>query len=285
VAGHRLDRTTLDWLTGRILDPIEAGERVGPVPLALLLRRYLSEARADLAEPLGVALARELDHQARQGCESDREEWLTLFSAAAAASSDPRLAQAAGELLPAVRRVWSDRAGGSVEPVMRSLEACLAAVHLPAARELITEAIDALERVVGAAYRPGAGMSHDATGAFTRGGPGDQVHSASALLTAFLLCGRLPYAMLADELMQSVLNSPAGQDRPFDVDCDAARVFCRLAALHRAEEYRRSAVLPPGVDYAHEAARVLDALAPLLPGRDSEAAAFGLALAEWLDLQ
>ena len=62
-------------------------------------------------------------------------------------------------------------------------------------------------------------------------------------------------------------------------------MFGRLAALHRDEEYRRTAVLAVGEDYAADAARTLAALAPSVRKRGVEAAAFGLALAEWLNLQ
>src|SRR5687767_6718351 len=63
-----LTGATLDWLTDRILDALERDEQVGPAALQLLLRRYSFEAREDLTEPLGAALARELDRQAEEGC-------------------------------------------------------------------------------------------------------------------------------------------------------------------------------------------------------------------------
>ena len=89
---------------------------------------------------------------------------------------------------------------------MRAVEACLLSVNVPEARELAAEAIDALERVVAGAYRPGEGMSHQiGASPFVRGGLTDQVRSASTLLTAYMLTARLPYAMLADELMQPVV--------------------------------------------------------------------------------
>ena len=55
---------------------------------------------------------------------------------------------------------------------------------------------------------------------FVRGGLTDHVRSASTLLTAYMLTARLPYAMLADELMQSVVRrSPSGErDAPFALD-------------------------------------------------------------------
>ena len=261
--------------------------------LQLLLRRYSSGARADLAEPLGAALARELGRQAQHGCDDDCESWITLFSEASAVSDDPRLPRVAGELLGGLRPRWSrpDKGAEHVEAVarvMHSVEACLLAVNLPQARELAAEAIDALERVVAGAYRPGLGVAHSTAKIFVRGGLSDHVRSASTLLTAYVLTARLPYAMLADELMQSVLRTPPDEpdgDMSFERKCELARVLCRLAALHRDEEYRRTAVLALNVDYGADAAHTLAALASAVPERGVDAAPFGLALAEWLDLQ
>jgi hypothetical protein len=64
--------------------------------------------------------------------------------------------------------------------------------------------------------------------------------------------------------------------------CELALVFCRLALLHRDDEYRRTAVLPVDEDYAGDARRTLTALAPSVREWGIEAAPFGLALAEWL---
>ena len=285
-----LDAATLDWLTDRILDALARDERVGAVALQFLLRRYSTEAGEKLTEPLGAALARELDRHVRHGCEDDREGWIAVFSGAAAISDDPRLSRAAADLLDGARTRWSSREPRVVDEVMRSVEACLSSVNLREARELAAEAVDALERVVAGACRPGQGVSHQtAPATFVRGGLSDHVRSASALLTAYVLTARLPYAMLADELMQSVLRTPPeepdSRDVPVALNCEMARVFCRLAALHRDGEYRRTAVLSVDEDYAADARRTLAALAPSVREQGVEAAPFGLALAEWLNLQ
>ena len=291
-----LDETTLDWLTDRITDALARGEQVTPAALLLLLRRFATTAREDMAEPLGAALAREVDRLAEHEHDGDREGWIVVFSEAAAVSDDPRLPRATVDLLEELRPRWSSHPGGgapgpdAVDAVMRSIEACLLSVNVPEARALAAGAIDALERVVAGAYRPGQGISHEiAKAAFVRGGLADHVRSASTLLTAHMLTARLPYAMLADELMQSVLRTPPAEpddgDARFTLNCELARVFGRLAALHRDEEYRRTAVLAVGEDYAADAARTLAALAPSVRKRGVEAAAFGLALAEWLNLQ
>jgi hypothetical protein len=296
-----LDETTLDWLTDRVVDAIgdalTRDEPVAAVALHLLLRRFSMTAREDMAEPLGVALAREVERQAEHGCRDDCEGWIALFSEAAAVSDDPRLRSAAANLLVDLRARWSkpvENVESSGEPVvdqvMHSVEACLLAVNVPEGRELAAEAIDALERVVAGAYRPGQGVSHEiAKTVFVRGGLSDHVRSASTLLTAYHVTARLPYAMLADELMQSVLRTPPfepeGRDVSFALNCERARVFCRLAALHGDDGYRRIAVLAVNEDYGADAAHTLAALASSVHERGIGAAPFGLALAEWLNLQ
>ena len=281
---------TLDWLTDRILDALARDERVGAAALQFLLRRYSIEAREELTEPLGSALARELDRQADEGCPDNPEGWMAVFSEAAAISEDPRLPRAAAYLLDGARTRWSSREPAAVDEVMRSAEACLLCVNLPEARELAAEAVDALERVVAGAYRPGQGVSHETGHAtFVRGSLSDHVYAASALLTAYSLTARLPYAMLADELMQSVLRAPPkepeGRDARVTLNSELARVFCRLATLHRDEEYCRTAVLPVDEDYAADAGRTLAALVPSVRERGVEAAPFGLALAGWLQVR
>jgi hypothetical protein len=171
---------------------------------------------------------------------------------------------------------------------MQSIESCLLALAVPEARAVTAEAVDSIERSVALAYRPGAGVLHQVPTEpgtpFERGGLADHVCTASTLVTAYALSGRLPYAMLADELMQSVLRQPV-EGASFISRCDAARVQSRLAALHREPEYRRTAVLPPATDYATEAENALRELARSLEPRSADAARFGLALAEWLGLR
>ena len=56
----------------------------------------------------------------------------------------------------------------------------------------------------------------------------------------------------------------------------------RLAALHGTTAYRDAAVLAPGVDYAEDAARVLVAFEPAFRDHGVDAAAYGIALTEWV---
>ena len=111
------------------------------------------------------------------------------------------------------------------------------------------------------------------------------MRAASALLTAFEITGRLPYSMLAEELVQlSVreLLDEAGGDTLVG-HCEAARVLCRLAALHDDPEYRGAAVIAADADYRSDAARILAVQSPrTLTASLAQAAAYGLAL---LDLR
>ena len=171
---------------------------------------------------------------------------------------------------------------------MRAVEACLLSVNVPDARELAAEAIDALERVVAGAYRPGEGMSHRVGAApFVRGGLTDQVQVGFDSADGVHADGPAPVCDARRRVDAAGRRTrPSGErDAPFAVTCEVARVFCRLAALHHDDEYRRTAVLAVDTDYVREATRTLDALAPSVRERGVEAAPFGLALAEWLDLQ
>jgi hypothetical protein len=160
---------------------------------------------------------------------------------------------------------------------------------------MVQDAIDELERIVAAAYRPGEGLTRRAAGGLAVGG-GLAAHVAlsSALLTAYDVSGRLPYSMLAEELMQFARRtlwddrSACFTDAPLDpvdtcvLNCDAARVLCGLAALHGDEGYRAAAVIRPEAAYADDAARIL--IAQEGASRESGACrgAYGLALQEWL---
>jgi hypothetical protein len=108
---------------------------------------------------------------------------------------------------------------------------------------------------------------------------------ASALLTAFERTGRLPYSMLAEELIQAERRGP-WDDGDLPIHCGAVRVLCRLAALHADDQYRGAAVIASGADYRGDASRILESQSAraLDHARSSpdESAAYGLALGEWL---
>jgi hypothetical protein len=238
--------------------------------LMFLLRHFAATDRDDVRDMLGQALTVALASYEDDKSIAGRAAWLSLFRAAAALSDDERLAAAAGGLVASLRRDW--RSGASVADATASVEACLHAADLDtdAAGALITAAIDELERIVGHSYGPGEGIGDYA----------DHVRAAAALLTAYETAGRLPYAMLAEELMQTSKRTSSG--RSFSIDCEAACVFCRLARLHDDAAYRAAAVLAPNADYRADASRLLAELAPR--ARADGAAMYGVALSELVSL-
>jgi hypothetical protein len=117
------------------------------------------------------------------------------------------------------------------------------------------------------------------------GTPIDQVRASAVLLTAFELTGRLPYPMLAEELMQRSQHEPSDHG-DLVVSCETARVLCRLAALHADPEYRGAAVIADGADYRGDAARLVLQQSPRARGgTPAHAAAYGLALRELFPLR
>ncbi len=241
------------------------------IALILSLRHFATTDREEVRETLGQGLTAALASYADEPTFSGRAAWLSLFRDAAALSDDARLPAAAGCLVASLRHDWHRPA--RVADTACAIEACLHAADLDpdAAGALIAAAVDELERIVGRSYGPGEGIGDYA----------DHVRAAAALVTAYEVTGRLPYAMLAEELMQGSKRTPA-PDRGFTTACEAARVFCRLALLHDDAHYRASAVLAPNADYRADASRILAALAP---SADAGAAAqYGLALSELLSV-
>lgn len=272
---HEVDET----ITSSILDAIARDRPVDGVALTFVLRQYHATDRDDLRDSLGPALAAALSRHLDDRTTLGRAGWLTLFHDAAVVSDDERLRDAGAGLIAALTREWP--AGRSVDEAAASIDACLRAADLVDPRTLIPAAVDELERIVGGAYRPGEGVAHRINGR-TRGdgGAGDQVRAAAALLTAHDLTGRLPYSMLAEELMRYAAdNAPTAVD--FTIDCEAARVLCRLAALHDDADYRRAAIVAADADYRRDAEQILRRWAPTIAARGANAAIYGLALVEW----
>ena len=269
----------METITARVLDAAARGERLDAVALTFLLRQYREADRADVSETLGTALADALDRHTEESTTTARAGWLRLFAEASAISDDERLADAARALIAALVESWP--AAVIVDEAATSIDACLAAVHLVDPGALIPMAIDELERVVGAAYRPGVGVAHTiGGGAHDRGGLADQIGSASALLTAYGLTGRLPYSMLAEELMQ--LSRGEAETHPDrTLLCQTVRVLCRLAALHDDQAYRNAAVIATAADYRGDAARMLDRVSAGVADGGVDAAMYGIALGEW----
>jgi hypothetical protein len=274
----------LDIVAARLLDAIARAEPPGAVALTFLLRHYLATGRDDLGLALGDALAAALAQGAAETDVAAQAGWLMLFAEATVMSDDARLVDVARSLVSTLRDGWPSAL--NVAEAAASVDACLRAADvegLADPQDIVPAAIDQLERIVGGAYQPGRGMaSMIHGGVHERGAHADQVQPAAALLSAFERSGRLPYSMLAEELIQPSrhISSPSGD---IVVTCEAARVLCRLAALHADDAYRSAAVVAEDADYRADAERILSAHSTrALGGRLDEAAAYALALGEWL---
>jgi uncharacterized protein YyaL (SSP411 family) len=290
-----MDRAAIEWITDAVLASLGRGEAVDARALTFLLRRYRAGERDDVCGALEPALARALHEQTLAQTTIERAAWLKLFAEAASLSEDERLR---GAVIDLAARLEEDRAHiTAVGPGAAAVEACLACCGVLDPEAVVPAAIDELERLVGGSYRPGAGLSGVVSG--PPGVPGsllDHVQASSALLTAYECSGRLPYAMLAEELMQHArrtrwddqvgmfVESSADDDVSFVLNCEAGRVLCRLGALHDDRGYRAAAVVAPDADYVRDAARVLEAQKTSYRDHGLASAAYGLALAEWFDL-
>jgi uncharacterized protein YyaL (SSP411 family) len=145
----------------------------------------------------------------------------------------------------------------------------------------LARTIDDLEQLIRAGYEPGDGLVDASLP--------DQLRTAAALLTAFELTGRLPYSMLAEELLQ-VARRTAWDDEQGMFRATVAgnslavQVLCRLAILHRDPSYTERAVVATSPSYQVDAARILRKLATTYRGAPAAAAEYGLALLEWFAL-
>lgn len=279
-----------DWLVGLVLDALGREAPVDPQALRFLLRRYAATGDDALGEAAGLALARAIELDA-WGRTDDQPARLTLIVEAASLSDDDRLRSAATELAERLSRQWPHHAAAGV--ALPGVEACLRSLPLVDLPGLAKAAIDELERVVGTAYRPGAGMGPGRADA-PPGGLDDHVITVHALLTAWIVAGRLPYAMLADDLMQFAKRrwwdgehggfADAAHEEDglawFVANCEGARALCRLARLYDDPGYRGTAVVADDCDHAADARLVLAHLAPVAPRYGLAGAVYGLALDE-----
>jgi hypothetical protein len=156
-------------------------------------------------------------------------------------------------------------------------------------RDALAPAIDSLESFVGHAYEPGEGLLKKTCV--------EQLRCANALLSAFQLSGRLPYAMLAEELVQvarrrwwktghrAFVDEPPGSaDAGFQANCFGAQALCRLAALHGDSDYRAAAVLAPHATHSADARSILMSLCESASEHPACAALLGRALLAWFAL-
>jgi hypothetical protein len=295
-----MDRGAMDWdaiesITDHIVATVPSQDLLDALALTFLLRRYRATGRSDVCNALEPALARALERDVLDETTTQRAGWLTVFSEAATLSADERIHHAGNTLAAELVRKWGQES--AVDAAASSVDACLVWSQVRDSGNLVGNAVDELERIVASAYQPEEGLTHS-TGRSRaiRGQLTDHVALSTALLTAYNVSGRLPYPMLAEELMQfarrSLWDEETGafwastldRHQPLVDNCNAARVFCRLAALHADPDYIKAAVVAPHADYAQDAARVLSRVSQSSQKGEPATAAYGLALAEWLDL-
>jgi uncharacterized protein YyaL (SSP411 family) len=283
----------LDRLTGDVLRALANGAAASPAALSFLLARYVAAGRADVRDALEPALATALDRPFASLAAGDRAAWLRAFVDAVPVAQNDRVLAAVDALVACLRADWIQTT--CVGTAAAILDACLISADVRDPRAIVPDAIDQLERVVGAAYHPGDRLAHDWRAPARRDGDlADHVQCAALLLTAYHATARLPYAMLAEELVQrarrtwwddkagALTDATAGEPHRFEVNCAAARVWCQLARLHADEEYRRAAVLAPDADYRREASRILMSPAVESAASGMASAVYGLAVTEYL---
>ena len=290
----RVDGPDMDWLVRLTLEAIESADAIDPVALRFLLRRYAATGDDELARVAGAALARVIDRDSHHAS-ADPAAWLGVIVDAAALSDDERLRTSAAAMAERVRAGWPDE--GDIASRMRGIDACLRCLPLVNPAGLASSAIDELERTIGASYKPGSGVRRDPA-ADGDGTLNDHVQCAHALITAYAVADRVPYGMLADDLMQFARrrwwNEAHAQFDEVDVfaddlpwfvaNCEALRVCCRLAGLHADADYLRAAVVSDSADYGALVQAMISRLTPLAGRYGLGAAAFGIAVDEMQSL-
>ena len=153
-----MEGAAIEWITGTVLAALERGDAVDATALTFLLRRFRDTDRDDLRDALEPALAGGLERQALAETIGERAAWLTLFAEALTLSADDRLLEATTTLLASLQREWGRTK--EVEDAAVSVDASLRACGLLDLPSIAPEAVDELERIVAAAYRPGEGLAH-----------------------------------------------------------------------------------------------------------------------------
>jgi len=289
-----MEGAAIEWMTETVLEALERGDPVDATALTFLLRRFRETDRGDLRDALEPALAGGLERQTLADSIGERAAWLTLFADALSLSADDRLLAATTTLLASLQREWGR--SKEVEDASVSVDAPLRACSLLDIPSIAPHAVDELERIVAAAYRPGEGLAHNLHDRTAGSGQlADHIFLASALLTAYEISGRLPYSMLAEELVQvaqrihwsdvaGCFETSGDRWEAFRLNCQAARVLCRLGALHNDQGYRAAAVIRPDAAYADAATSILHAQDSCCREFGVLSAVYGLALSERLAL-
>src|SRR5262245_13615591 len=242
---------------------------LGPAGLTFLMRRYAAGGGEELRPAVERGLTQTLDRVAAGQC---GPAWIHVLCEAAAITDDERVVDAVADASRALCNAWPLR--GTLLDAMRSVDASLAASSV-VGRDLVTASIDELERIVCLVYRPGERLPRSLRDPDSDdGGLEEHVAGATALLTAYDVTARLPYSMLAEELIQPVRGTGGLQGPHY------ARVLGRLARLHDDDEYVRAAVVVRSSDYRAQAHAILDGLASRIVEDLEEAALILLATDE-----
>ena len=268
-----MDATGVDAIADRIAAVLESGAAVPSAALTLLLRRFLATGSDAWRPGLEVGLSRVV-----VAPDDLSPGWLMALVEALAVTDAGELRQTVATGTGRLRAGWPCR--GPLLPAVRGVEACLAAGEALDDTAGIVAAVDELERIVSVGYEPGDGLAQTLRTALRQ--PGDlptHVATASALLRAFDVTGRLAYSMLAEELMRPWMSADAdGSPATFD----AARVLFRLARLQADPDYLASAVTRADAGYERVGRRLLSACVGPSDALLPVAAAYGLAMEEWL---
>jgi hypothetical protein len=282
-------------ITDLLLQADARGEPSTPAGLTFLARRYAATGADEIGDVLGRGLATALDRLYSGG--RWNADWVHTLCEAAIVADDERIADALAAAASGLRERWPCRDG--IAEAMRSVDASLTAAAFlgdrQAGGDFIRAAVDELERMISIAYHPGdllprsLGRPDQADG-----GVVEHAAAATTLLTAYDVTGRLPYSMLAEELIQLAggpegphyvggpahyAGGPEGLDRwSIGTRCALARALCRLARLHDDEEYRRAAVVAEARDYRAAAAALVDGVVAEELDASEDAALVGIAL-------
>ena len=270
--------TTRDWRWPRhekLLDVNAAMLRVLTDAAAVLDSARYAEAAGDLLRYLAAALA-DAAEGGWFGSQAASDEYYAGPTAASRRLLPPP---------PVDRTLYASWNGAMISAALR-------AARMRDDAGLAEFAIRSLERILVAGYRPGAGVAHYLDGGpRVRGLLEDQIAMAAAALDAAEATGRVPYEMIAEELALYALRTmwdegdgglfdraPGdGPDdlgllrepvKPFVANCQAARLFVRLAASSGNH------------DFTSKAAEILDSLAPAAAGEGPLAAHYVLAMRE-----
>jgi hypothetical protein len=194
---------------------------------------------------------------------------LRVYADAGAQLGNDRYLAAAGALVSFITTRLTSSTGGyrgsEDDPIVYTDSSAAASAALLAAGAALgdtglgQDALQSLERVLLASYRPGFGVAHYIEDEpRVRGLLADQVSAMHALLDAQQAAGGEPYGMMAEELahyMLRILDGAEGGflDRqhdpddmgllqsprtPFVANCEAARGLARLARLSGNPEFR-----------------------------------------------